>query len=166
MADFYGSLPDALVYHADRGNAAWSATGVTDTQRSAALVRASVYIDGRYGRRYPGQKTGGRAQALGWPREGAKDCAGFNIADDVVPVEIEHAVYEAALVELTAAGSLSPTVTPGRVVTKEKVDVIEVEYGDHVVSADAMRPVHTIIDDILAPLLCSGVRYFGKVARA
>lgn len=158
MADMYGTTADATTYHADRGNAAWSAAGITDAQRTAALVRASGALDGIYGGRFPGRKTGGRAQALAWPRTGARDaCADEDIPDDEIPVQIENAAYELALAELVRPGSSSPTVTPGRVVKRQKVDTIEREFfsasDGASMSADAMRPVMMAVEDALRCVL-------------
>lgn len=148
MADFYGSLPGALAYHADRGNAAWSATGVTDPQRTAALVRASEALDGQYGARFPGTKTGGRAQDREWPREDAEDaCTGETIPDDEIPTKIEWAAYELALAELTAPGSSSPTFTPGEEFKRERVEgVVEVERFSPSGGVDAMVPVYAAVE--------------------
>lgn len=158
----YGDLTDASAYHAERGNAAWDT--YTPTQQQAALVRASQYVDGRYRWRlssgrwqsmFRGTKTGGRAQALEWPRTGATDYEGNAIDDDVVPVEVEYATYEAALREAAAPGSLSPDFTASAQVTKEKVGPVEVQYAE-TMAGDNMtpnRPVIPAIDEIIAPLV-------------
>lgn len=159
----YGTLEDADAYHAARGNAAWAAA--TEPNRLAALQRATDYIDGRY--RYQtaggcwksmfrGTKTGGRAQELEWPRTGATDSDGNLIPDDEVPIEIEHATYEAALLELLNPGSLSPTFVASAMVTREKVGPIEVAYAESqfVDGWPPNRPVVSAIDDILAGLIC------------
>lgn len=159
MADFYGTLPDALVHMAiAAGGAAWTETGVTDTAREAALIRASRALDGRYGRRFPGQRTGGRAQALEWPRTGAKDaCTGEVISDDEVPVDIERATYALALVELQSPGSSTPTVTMGRVAKRQKAGQVEREFFSPdegvQVTVDNLRPVLTEVEDALRCLL-------------
>ncbi|WBM40034.1 DnaT-like ssDNA-binding protein [Alcaligenes faecalis] len=126
---YYGSLDGALEYHSmSAGGAAWSADGVADAQRTAALVRASRSLDGQYGERYPGKPTQGRAQSLAWPRSGAVDhCANEALPDNSVPIEIEHATYALALVELLTPGASSPSFTPGAVNKRERVDVIERE---------------------------------------
>lgn len=158
MADHYGDLPGAAAYHDARGNAAWSAAGVTDPQRAAALVRASSALDGIYGNRLAGRKTGGRTQVLAWPRIGAHDyCADEDIPSDEIPLEVVNAAYELALAELQAPGSSSPTVTPGRLVKRQKVDTIEREFfgpGDGVSGTpDDMRPVLTAVEDALRCVL-------------
>jgi len=160
----YGTLIGANDYHAARGNAAWAAGEIAD--REAALQRATDYIDGRYRMQtaggcwvsmFRGKRADGRAQDLEWPRTGATDSEGNEIPDDQVPVEVERATYEAALLELTTPGSLSPVFVGSQQVTKEKVGPIEVQYAETEVKAGQMppnRPVVPMIDDILAGLVC------------
>jgi len=157
----YGTLEGADSYHAERGNAAWAAG--SEEARTAALVRATDYIDGRYrvllptGRwvsMFPGVRTLGRGQPNEWPRTGAVDYAGSSIAADEVPGEVERAAYEAALRELQEPGSLSPDFIPASLVTREKVGPIEVSYADASAAGQVpSRPVVPAIDEILAPLL-------------
>lgn len=157
----YGTVTDADAYHTARGNTTW--TGDNDT-KTAALQRATDYIDGRY--RYQlksgvwqsmfrGTKTDGRSQTLEWPRTGATDYEGVEIPDDEVPTEVENATYEAALRELVSPGSLSPDYTPSSQAIKEKVGPIEVQYAEAKApdGKTPTRPVVPVIDEILAPLL-------------
>jgi hypothetical protein len=119
-----------------------------------ALVRASAYIDGRYGARFVGVRTGGYAQAQAWPRTGAVTRDGFAIPPSVIPDVIGNATYEAALRELAAPNSLSPDYVASQQVTREKVGEIEVAYASTAsLGADAVRPVVTVIDEMLAGLL-------------
>ncbi|WP_144223462.1 DnaT-like ssDNA-binding protein [Mesorhizobium amorphae] len=158
MAEIYGTLAAATTYHADRGNDAWAAPGVTDAKRTAALVRASSSLDGQYGAQFPGTKTGGRTQVLAWPRKGARDhCADEAIPDTEIPQAVINAAYELALAELLKPGDSSPTVTPGRVVKRQKVDTIEREFFSAAegasTSLDAMRPVLLAVEDALRCIL-------------
>jgi hypothetical protein len=159
MPDFYGTEAAANTYHADRGNVTWAAA--TSPNKLAALVRASAYIDslgidtrpcGAMLSRFPGRKTGGRAQAAAWPRTGATDIEGDAIAPDVVPLEVERATYEAALRELAAPGSLLPDFTPAQQVKREKVDVIDVEYAGST-AENPNAPVVSAVLQILAPVM-------------
>jgi len=155
MADFYGTEVDADDYHTARGNAAW-ATG-TGPDKLAALIRASQYIDG-LGQRdglslFPGTKTDGRAQVLAWPRTGAADWSGAAILPDEIPVEVQFATYEAALRELTAPGSLRPDYVPGQQIKREKVDVLETEYVAPAEGVNPVRPVVSVVMDMLAPVM-------------
>lgn len=160
--DFYGSVTDADVYHLAMGNAAWTGS---DINKTSALVRASLYVDSLGLKQtvcgtetlWPGRKIGGRNQALQWPRTDAKDRAGDSIDASSVPIEIEHATYEAALRELIAPGSLRPDYVAADQVTREKVGPIEVEYADAAAGTIPTQPVVSVINAILAPLLqCGG----------
>lgn len=164
----YGTLVDAGTYHADRGNVAWAAGSAPD--RTAALVRATDYIDGRYRHRlksgrwqsmFPGERTAGRGQANEWPRTGATDYDGNEIASDEVPIEVKHATYEAALRELTVPGSLSPDFVPSGQVIREKVDVVEIGYAAPVPTGNSTpnRPVIPMIDEIIAPVVLRPADY-------
>lgn len=158
----YGTVSDADAYHLARGNTAWTGDNAVKT---AALQRATDYIDGRYRRMtgggcwvsmFRGKRTDGRSQDLEWPRTGATDSEGNEIPDDEVPTEVEEATYEAALRELVDPGSLSPAFVASQQVTREKVGPVEVAYADAQASG-AMppnRPVVPAIDDILAGLIC------------
>ncbi|RON88439.1 DnaT-like ssDNA-binding protein [Pseudomonas fluorescens] len=161
MPDFYGTVVAADAYHAARANAAWTGE---DVAKQAALLRASVYIDGRYRKLlasgvwqslFPGVKTEGRGQVREWSRTGAEDYEGHAIPSDQVPVEVEQATYEAALRELVEPGSLSPDFVAASTVKRQKVGPIEEEFS---VAAGAdgaasVRPVISIIDEMIAPVL-------------
>ena len=134
--EHYGTIEKADTYATAIGNADWS-TGTTET-KTAALVRASRYVDALSGLRrtaegcvprFPGRRTGGISQALQWPRTGARDIDGYEIPADVVPVAIEYATYEAAIRELANPGSLSPDYVGKDAVKREKIGPIETEYA-------------------------------------
>lgn len=161
MPDFYGTVAAADAYHAARANTAWTGE---DVAKQAALIRASVYIDGRYRKLlasgvwqslFPGVKTEGRGQAREWPRTGAYDYEGNAIPADQVPIEVEQATYEAALRELVEPGSLSPDYVASSTVKRQKVGPIEEEFAVSVGvdGASAVRPVISIIDEMIAPVL-------------
>ncbi|WP_062390939.1 DnaT-like ssDNA-binding protein [Pseudomonas abietaniphila] len=161
MPEFYGTVAAADAYHAARANIAWTGD---DAAKQAALIRASAYIDGKYQAQtncgrweslFSGVKTGGRAQSLQWPRTGATDNEGHAIPPDEVPIEIEQAAYEAALREIVTPGSLSPDYVASQAVKREKVGPLETEYAvrDAASGATSVRPIITLIDELLAPLL-------------
>ncbi|ULJ73600.1 DnaT-like ssDNA-binding protein [Rhizobium gallicum] len=127
--------------------------GTTEAQKDAARQRGSLVID-RYEVRFSGERTGGFAQERAWPRTGASTYYGEAIPPDAVPVAIENASYEAAFLELTNPGSLSPVVTGSSTVKREKVGQLEVEYTtftstdiDDVVAL--ATPVATMIEGLL-----------------
>lgn len=121
----------------------------------AALVRATSYIDGKYGSRFSGKRAGGFEQDLAWPRIGAF-LEGFPIPPDAIPKAVVNATYEAAIREARNPGSLSPDYVALQAIKREKVDVIETEYAVSATpSAADAQPVITVIDDMLAGLLKS-----------
>lgn len=124
----YGTIEGALAYHESRGNEAWASVDKTDAQRTAALVRASLSLDGQYGNRFGGKPTAGRSQQLAWPRIGAMDhCSAEFIDADTVPVEIENATYAMAAMELKTPNSTSPNFAAGRLNKREQVGKISRE---------------------------------------
>lgn len=163
MPEIYGTLSEANAYHTQRANEAWTGE---DAALEAALLRASAWLDGAYGTRFPGYKTGGRAQEREWPRTEAEDASGEEIEDDEIPREVKYSTFEAALRELASPGSLAPDYTLAGAVKSERVGSIAVEYRD-ALNADSFRPTLPLIDDILAPLI--GKRapvLFGASSRA
>lgn len=117
-ADSYVSVEDAQSYADQRG---LSFDASPEDVLEAALRRATVWIDGNYRTRFSGARKNGRNQALQWPRIGATDAEGDDIASDEVPVEIVSATVEAAVRELAAPNSLSPDYVSNDRVVREKV---------------------------------------------
>lgn len=150
-ADSYVSLSDAASYASSRG-LTFVISGGDEAKAEAALRRATSWVDAEYGARFPGSRVNGRDQALQWPRNDAVDASGEEIASDAVPIEIVRATIEAAVREKASPGSLSPDVTPGKIKTRAKVGEIEVEYAASG-SVTEQRPVLSVVDGILAPLL-------------
>jgi hypothetical protein len=153
MADIYGSLAAALVYHEARGNAAWSAAGVDDEKREAALLRSSEWLDGVYRSRWPGQRTGGRSQARDWPRIDAFDAEGNAIASEDVPDEVERATYAAALRELVKPGSLSPDIVLGQSKVLTAVKGIVWTPLRSFATTEDMAPTLTEVERVLSGLI-------------
>jgi len=131
--------------------------GTTDAQISAARQRGSLVID-RFEPRFSGSRTGGFAQVNAWPRTGASTYYGEAIPSDVIPDAIVNASYEAAFLELTNPGSLSPVITGSSLVKREKVGSLEVDYAT-INKADIAEiialatPVVTVIEGLLWPFL-------------
>jgi hypothetical protein len=157
MPEHYGTLAAAGVYIATLANGAkWGAANEGD--RTNALIRASRSLDGIHGANFPGTKAGGRAQEREWPRTSAEDlCTGETIPADIVPVEVENAAYALALVELVTPGATSPSFTPGNVMKREKMDVMERErFGPNdgvSFSLADMRPQFAAVEDTLRCIL-------------
>jgi len=147
-------------YGNDAGFETWlTENGYTlpdDAPLPAALrQRGSVYIDGLYGMRFVGEKTGGWEQERAWPRVGAY-AGGSAIPDDIVPLPVIHASYEAALQEARDPESLSIIGSVAERVKREKVDgAVEVEYqqANSEQFAGTLVPIMTVIEGLLAPFL-------------
>lgn len=124
-ADSYIATADANIYHANRGNTAWA--GLSTLAKEAALRKATDYMLQVYRWKWAGERKT-TAQSLDWPRLNVplQDFAGAGfVSDTTVPVPVQNACAELAL--RAAVGDLAPDV--GRVATRERIDVIEVEYS-------------------------------------
>lgn len=132
--------------------------GTTEPQKTAARQRGSLFID-RYEPRFSGSRTAGFAQERAWPRTGASTYYGEAIPSDIVPEAVVNASYEAAFLELTNPGSLSPVVTGSATVKREKVGSLEVEYSTSTSTSIAdivamATPVATAIEGMLWLFMC------------
>lgn len=105
LANAYWALVDVNTYHSDRNNTAWA--DFTDAQKNAAIIRATDYIDKRFGKRFRGYRSD-KSQALEWPRFDAEDNDGFYISGiDAVPRNLQKAMAEYAL-RAAQIGVLAP----------------------------------------------------------
>lgn len=153
----YADEADADAYQTNRGRQAWldATTEVAD----AALVRATDYIEGRFGLQFIGSPLGD-VQTLAWPRQGAVYVrTGNAFPQDEVPVDIVNAtiLYANQIIgpdgddlELMTELSVTPTVSAdGQIkMKKEKVDVLEevTEYavGGQGGGTSALRTIQPI----------------------
>jgi hypothetical protein len=131
--------------------------GATDAQIAAARQRGALVID-RYESRFGGVRTAGFSQERAWPRTGAETSWGQAIPLGDIPAAIVSASYEAAFLELTNPGTLSPVVTASSTVKREKVGQLEVEYASSTSASAAdliamATPVVTAIEGLLWPFL-------------
>ncbi len=94
----YLSVTEADDYHEGRGNTAWADGAVTTALKQDAIVRATDYIEKRFGTKFRGCRRSGD-QALEWPRLDAWDDSGYSFAD--IPVKLKQAVAEYAIRSLT-----------------------------------------------------------------
>lgn len=152
-ADSYATVAACDSYHSARGNATWTGT---DTLKEQALRRATQWLDGRYGSRWPGTTTYGRDQALDWPRAWVEDASGYAVATETIPQEVVNATCEAALRELVSPGSLSPDVTPGTVKVLTEVKGIRWTPLRSSAGASDMAPVIAAVDGALSGLMIAG----------
>jgi hypothetical protein len=104
-ANAYDSVAFVDTHHADRGNTAWGDFGTLEKQE--AIIRASDYIDKRFGRRFVGVRAT-KGQGLEWPRLSAFDQDGFLLSGvDDLPRQLEKACAEYAL-RAAIYGTLAP----------------------------------------------------------
>lgn len=101
----YVSVAYVDTHHADRGNSAWG--DFTTPEKEAAIIRASEYIDKRFGRQFRGVRQT-KDQGMEWPRLDAFDNDGFLLSGgDDVPRQIEKASSEYAI-RAAICGVLAP----------------------------------------------------------
>lgn len=147
-------------YHTDRLNQAW--LDATSPAKSAALIRATQFIDNKYFEMWKGRLRS-PYQPLNWPRNSVTrdnhpvvsghsafydytcdNRFGFGILpNNQIPAQLKYAVCEAALRALS--GSLAPDTVQG--IKKEVTDVLETEYSGTPVT------VFYEIENLLKPLL-------------
>lgn len=145
-ANSYVSVADADAYHTLRQNTTWTDLAIA-ADKEAALVKATDFLDERYGGSFKGRRKTD-VQALGWPRSEVYDATGDAITG--VPELVKRATYEAAL--RAVSGELNPDLDRGGLVKRTKVGDLEVEYADHAPGSTEYRR----IDEILRPYLHGG----------
>lgn len=143
LADLYGySLP------------------VDDTQADNALIKGFRYIEN-----HESEMCGERTtvtQNTSWPRIGV-EIRGTDFASDAFPGDLLIAQVVAA--DSYAKGAdLTGGIDDGRVITKEKVDVLEVTYADNGKTGKEVSIPE--FDSAIAPLLCCGGAFNPMVGRA
>ena len=138
--DVYADLAEADAYFDARNVSSWSDASVSE--KEAALLRATAYLDGRY--RWIGERAD-EEQPLGWPRLAATDPEGRTHTG--VPLSVKHACAELAWVALSQ--DLAPPVARGGRVLAERVGPVELRYAD-----DApIGPAFPYIDLLLTGLV-------------
>lgn len=163
-ADSYATIADADAYFASYGGA-WSGD---DASKEAALRRATLAIDGEYGARWSGSPVNGRSQSLDWPRTGAMDINGYDIAEDAIPVEVVRATCEIAQKELSTPGSFTPDIS-NPTIKKQTVGKLSVEYNTSVSASASLdaRAGLTRVESLLSGLIATGsLAQTGRLLRA
>lgn len=165
----YVSVAEAQAYATARGISLPS----DEAEVEALLVKAMDYLEAQR-KLYSGERTWAVAttahpdvQALQWPRTGAMlDCR-TTIASDAIPAELKRAQMQASM-EVFAGHELLPS-SDGRIVKREKVDVIETEYmtGQDMGVASGVVGVVSFpaVDVLLEPLYGCGGGFFLKTVR-
>ena len=131
----------------------WNATGdgaVSNDDKAKALITATRMVDTQTV--FKGSKSR-QTQPLAWPRTGATDESGREIADDVFPLAVMEATADLAsdLVQnaLITRNAESDPETAG--LRKLKVGTIEIEFN----SEDRRKPVPSFIAARLAGLVAN-----------
>lgn len=142
-ANSYVSETDFDAYCDDR-----AITPTAGADAEAALIRASVALDGAYRANYSGYRTLGREQGLEWPRTASYDYEGLLIGDDVVPQEVKDAVCELAVREMAEPGSVTPDLERGGWIQSVTAGSVSVTYG-----GASNRTTYTVVDAIMSKLI-------------
>lgn len=155
-AESYISVADADLYFSNRGNATWAA--LTTTVKEQLLRKGTDYLGQAYRLRWKGSRVSAD-QALDWPRNYVErddfepsQLNGYSVIggttfypNNIVPTEVKNACAEMAF--KANSGDLIPDLS--QLVTREKIDVIEIEYSEY----SAQLPRYKAIDYLLAPFL-------------
>lgn len=130
----------------------------------------SAYMDAAYEWRLScSVRTGGFEQENAWPRTGHY-VNGQEVPDTLIPTAWVQASYRAAYLEALTPGWATGTTDPNRVVRKEKVDSLEVEYfgsndGGTTAPVAAGMPADGLINGLVAMWLCSTARNMNSLFR-
>lgn len=151
-ADAFVSVATADNYHTNHGNTDWA--NALNADKEIAIRRATTFLSSAYS--WAGDKVGGRAQSLAWPRTDVYDREGDLVANDEVPQEVVNATCELALRELVTPGTLTPDIVLADKVKREKADDIEVEYANTATSASASIPMISAVNNLISGLLATG----------
>lgn len=116
-----------------------------------AIRRGSNFIS--TSRMYKGTRIGGRAQVQAFPRSGVITPEGWSVDATSIPREARDATAEATWYELNNPNGLLPSVIMTDRVTQEQVGPISVTYAAANNDANAAKPVLTIVETLLAPLV-------------
>lgn len=155
-ADSYVSVDDADTYHAALGDSAWTGSS---TAKEQALRQAAVYLDGKYGPLFRGDRTR-REQALKWPRTGAVDDDGFEFDSSgaaAIPKKLRDAAAEVALESIKGTALFVTETTPAGV-KAESIKVGGIEIAEEFAGPKSQQPKFAKVEALLADLIDSGVR--------
>lgn len=159
----YGSIIEAQDH--------WSARGYAGVPTDALLQVASAFVDGLGWRmtsagvpvsRFPGAPTDPE-QSEQWPRTGAANVYGVELASDTVPGPVLRATFEAAHYEFTNPGALNAAIRSDERVVREKFGPVEFQYAEDG-AGSGLAPTTPIIPTVmtlLAPVLTGGANPYG-----
>ena len=146
-ANSYTTEAFADLYFTDRGNTDW--TSSTSSEKEAALIKATDYIELRFKDRWRGALSPD-ATTLSFPRLYFYDRRGVYVdfANDGIPLDIQKATAEYALRALSAELLPDPTVAESGQSVKRTFDKVgpietEIEYDSGAARPDLIRPYPT-----------------------
>lgn len=178
-------------HHDDRGR---DLSAYSTGQKTAAIVRATDYVDKRFGPKFKGYRQS-QSQALEWPRIAAFDSDGYTFPD--IPTQLQKAVAEYTWVALQlgellpvparpfstidlATGEVVASVAGAMTRKKDKVGPLEqdVSYSDSAgttivnkpggasssIVSDMSLPEYPVADEWIRELIESSMS--GTLARA
>ena len=153
-ANAYVATAFCDTYHSDRGHNGWS--GLT-AEKQKAVVRATDYIDKRFGRRFRGYRTSSD-QALEWPRYDAWDNDQHTLSGtyDDVPRQLQKAVAEYALRALVLITGTDADLAPDDAgttgdVVEESVKVGPITESKKYASAQSRSSQSSLVSDSKIP---------------
>lgn len=137
-ATSYLSVADFRTHHTDRGT---DTSAYDDTAVQAGLVKATDYVDKRFGRKFRGFRES-RDQALEWPRLSAFDNDDylFNNEDDI-PRQLQKAIAEYALLAVQLTDLLPTPARPYPVLDPATGTVTSVESGKMTAKSEKVGPI-------------------------
>lgn len=126
-ANAYVPVSFCDTYHSDRGHSDWKGSS---GQKQQAIVRATDYVDKRFGRRFRGEREN-KDQALEWPRLNAFDNDNFLLegTTDEIPRQLQKAVAEYALRALALIKGTDADLVPDDASTTGQVTSESVTVG-------------------------------------
>lgn len=120
-------------------------------------ARGSGYVDS-YEAKLTGNRTGGAAQELAWPRTGASLNCRTAIDADLIPPAVVTAAYRAAWLEGQNPGTLAgPVMEKGKRVKSQRVEgAVSREFFDDgkLVVGGGPSFIDPLIDGLLAGFIC------------
>jgi len=113
----------------------------------AHLLQAKDVLESLWAQ-YKGEMVDPATQSLQWPRKNA-DLFGELIPETTIPQRLIDA--QCWLAYYDHIGYTLEAISNGKIVLREKVDVIEREYADQ--GTSLAQPIFKKVDNLLAPLL-------------
>ena len=132
-ANVYCDVSFADGYLGDRGFSDWPSGDGEAAAKAAALIKAADYLNGL---KWYGKKAkAGSPRVMAWPRVGAFDSEGDEIAENVVPYAVKAA--NAYLARLAYTGTdLQPILEHGARISSESVDSLSTSYFEDAPTRD------------------------------